>query len=181
MSMLLIYIDGLVVGSGFVFTILWTYTSSKSGLSAQKSESNLGDATISLRMVNEDTSCTCVSLLCKLTHQMFQSNNQPSIKGGETFYTIGDGAVCLAHSGGTKSLYDKIAVAQTAQDISSANIAGLPNSRNQYASLIAGGFEKDNVNQTCSQEEKCVVVLYLSYFIMSSLNLLRSIAIRRFQ
>ncbi len=33
------------------------------------------------------------------------------MEGGETFYTIGDGAACLAHSDGTKSLYDKIAVA----------------------------------------------------------------------
>ena len=49
-------IDGLVNGGVFVFTMLRTYTSSKSGLSARKSESNLGDATISLRMVNEDTS-----------------------------------------------------------------------------------------------------------------------------
>jgi hypothetical protein len=54
----------------------------------------------------------------------------------------------LDHSDGTKSLYDKIAVALTAQDISSANIAGLPNYRYQYASLIAGGFEEDNINQT---------------------------------
>jgi hypothetical protein len=42
---------------------------------------------------------------------MLYSNNQPSIQGGETFYTIGDGAARLAHSDGTKSLYDKIAVA----------------------------------------------------------------------
>jgi hypothetical protein len=42
---------------------------------------------------------------------MLKSNNQPSIQGGETFYTIGDSAACLAHSNGTKSLYDKIAVA----------------------------------------------------------------------
>ncbi len=47
-----IYIDGLVNGGDLVFTIPWTYMSSKSGLSAQKSESNLGDATLSLRMVN---------------------------------------------------------------------------------------------------------------------------------
>jgi hypothetical protein len=57
----------------------------------------------------------------------------------------------LAHSNSTKSLYDKIAVAWTVQDISSDSIAGLPTSHYQYASLIAGGFEKDNVNQTCSQ------------------------------
>jgi hypothetical protein len=57
----------------------------------------------------------------------------------------------LAHSNGTKSLYDKIAVAYTAQDISSDNIASLPASRYQYASLIAGGFEKDNVNLKRSQ------------------------------
>jgi hypothetical protein len=50
-----------------------------------------------------------------------------------------------------KSLYDKIAVALTAQDISSANIAGLPDFCYQYASLIAGGFEKDSVNQKHSQ------------------------------
>jgi hypothetical protein len=37
------------------------------------------------------------------------------------------------------------------QNISSANIAGLLDSHYQYAYLIAGGFEKDNVNQTCSQ------------------------------
>ncbi len=49
-------IDGLVIGGDLVFTILWTCMSSKSGLSARKSESNSGDATISLRMVNEDTS-----------------------------------------------------------------------------------------------------------------------------
>jgi hypothetical protein len=42
---------------------------------------------------------------------MLKSNNQPGIKDGETFYTIGDGAACLAHSDGTKSLYDEIAVA----------------------------------------------------------------------
>ena len=42
---------------------------------------------------------------------MFWSKNQPSIEGGETFYTIGDGAACLAHSDGTKSLYDEVAVA----------------------------------------------------------------------
>jgi hypothetical protein len=42
---------------------------------------------------------------------MFWSNNQPSIEGGETFYTIRDGAAYLAHSNGTKYLYDKIAVA----------------------------------------------------------------------
>jgi hypothetical protein len=57
----------------------------------------------------------------------------------------------LDHSNGTKSLYDEIAVAYTTQDIFlSDNIAGLPASRYQYASLIAGGFEKDNVNQTRS-------------------------------
>jgi hypothetical protein len=49
-------IDGLVNGVSLVFTMLRTYTSSKSGLSARKSESNSGDATISLRMVNKDTS-----------------------------------------------------------------------------------------------------------------------------
>ena len=49
-------IGALVVGVGLVFTILRTYTSLKSGLSARKSESNAGDATISLRMVNVDTS-----------------------------------------------------------------------------------------------------------------------------
>ncbi len=53
-------IDGLVIGGVLVFTMLRTYTSSKSGLSARKSESNSGDATISLRMVNEDTSRTCI-------------------------------------------------------------------------------------------------------------------------
>jgi hypothetical protein len=37
------------------------------------------------------------------------------------------------------------------QDISEGNIAGLPASCYQYASLIAGGFEKDKVNQTRSQ------------------------------
>ncbi len=37
-------IDALVVGVGLVFTILQTYTSLKSGLSARKSESNFGDA-----------------------------------------------------------------------------------------------------------------------------------------
>jgi hypothetical protein len=42
---------------------------------------------------------------------MLKSNNQPSIEGGEPFYTIDDGAACLAHSDGTKSLYDEIAVA----------------------------------------------------------------------
>ncbi len=41
-----LYIDGLVNGGVLVFTILWTYMSSKSGLSARKSESNSGDATI---------------------------------------------------------------------------------------------------------------------------------------
>jgi hypothetical protein len=51
-----IFIEALVVGVGLVFTILQTYRSWKSGLSARKSESNLGDATISLRMVNEDKS-----------------------------------------------------------------------------------------------------------------------------
>jgi hypothetical protein len=64
---------------------------------------------------------------------------------------MGDGAACLAHSNSTKSVYDKIAVAYSAQDISSDNIAGLPASEYQNASLIAGGFEKDNVNQTCPQ------------------------------
>jgi hypothetical protein len=49
-------IDGLVNGGDLVFTMLWTYTSSKSGLSARKSELNSGDATISLRIVNKDTS-----------------------------------------------------------------------------------------------------------------------------
>jgi hypothetical protein len=49
-------IYGLVNGGDLAFTILQTYTSLKSGLSARKSESNLGDATISLRMVNGDTS-----------------------------------------------------------------------------------------------------------------------------
>jgi hypothetical protein len=49
-------IDGLVNGGVLVFTMLRTYTSSKSGLSARKSKSDSGDITISLRMVNEDTS-----------------------------------------------------------------------------------------------------------------------------
>ena len=69
-------------------------------------------------------------------------------KVGSPFIQFCDRAVCLAHSIGTKSLCDKIAVAQTAQDILSANIAGLPASRYQCVSLIAGGFEKDNFNQT---------------------------------
>ena len=50
-----LYIDGLVNGGVLVFTMLLTYTSLKSGLSARKSELNSGDATITLRMVNEDT------------------------------------------------------------------------------------------------------------------------------
>jgi hypothetical protein len=50
-----ICIDALGFEVGLVFTMLWTYTSSKSGLSARKSESNSGVATISLRMVNKDT------------------------------------------------------------------------------------------------------------------------------
>jgi hypothetical protein len=54
----------------------------KSGLSAQKSESNTGDATISLGVVNEDTQLTCVRLFCTFTHKMLWSNNQPSIEGG---------------------------------------------------------------------------------------------------
>jgi hypothetical protein len=37
--------------------------SSKSGLSAQKSESNTGDVTLSLRMVNEDRRWNCVSFI----------------------------------------------------------------------------------------------------------------------
>ena len=49
-----VYIDGLVNGGDLAFAILRTYTSSKAGLSARKSELNLGDATISLRMVNKD-------------------------------------------------------------------------------------------------------------------------------
>jgi hypothetical protein len=49
-------IDGLVVRGDLVFTMLRTYTSSKSGLSTRKSELNLGDATVSLRMVNEGMS-----------------------------------------------------------------------------------------------------------------------------
>jgi hypothetical protein len=51
-----IYIDGLVNRGVLAFTMLRTYTSLMSGLSAWKSESNSGDATISLRMVNKDTS-----------------------------------------------------------------------------------------------------------------------------
>jgi hypothetical protein len=78
----------------------------KSGLSAWKSELNSGDATISLRRVNENTSF----IMHVYTLDVIE-NNQPSIKGGESFYTIDDGAACLAHSDGTKSLYDKIAVA----------------------------------------------------------------------
>jgi hypothetical protein len=62
------FIDGLVNGVSLVFTMLRTYTSSKSGLSARKSETNSGDATISLRMVNKDTSRTCITLLCTFTH-----------------------------------------------------------------------------------------------------------------
>jgi hypothetical protein len=38
------------------FTILQTYTSSKSGLSTGKAELNLGDASISFWVVNEETS-----------------------------------------------------------------------------------------------------------------------------
>ncbi len=63
-----ICIDGLVNGGVLVFTMLQTYTSSKSGLSARKSESNSEDATISLRMVNKDTSWTCITLLCTFKH-----------------------------------------------------------------------------------------------------------------
>ncbi len=33
------------------------------------------------------------------------------VSKGESFYTFGDGAVCLANRIGTKYLYDKIAVA----------------------------------------------------------------------
>jgi hypothetical protein len=80
---------------------------------------------------------------------MLWSNYQPSIKGGESFYTIG--AVCLAHSIGTKFLYDEIAVAKTCQDTPSDNKAGLPASHYQYVTLIAGGFGKYNFNQTRSQ------------------------------
>ena len=50
------YIDGLVNRGVLVFTMLQTYTSLKSGLSARKSESNSRVATISLRMINEDRS-----------------------------------------------------------------------------------------------------------------------------
>ena len=64
------------------FTILHTYTSSKSGLSALKLESNLGDATIGLRMVIEDTSWTCLSFIM---HVHTLSNNQPSTKGWYPF------------------------------------------------------------------------------------------------
>jgi hypothetical protein len=39
------------------------------------------------------------------------------------------------------------------QDISSDNIAGLPTSHYLYASLIAGGFEKDYFNQTLSKKK----------------------------
>jgi hypothetical protein len=49
-------IEALVVGVGLVFSMLRTYTCSKSGLSARKPESNTRDATISLWMVNEDSS-----------------------------------------------------------------------------------------------------------------------------
>ena len=65
---ILSYIDGLVNGGVLVFTMLRTYTSSKSGLSARKTESSSGDATISLKMVNKDTSRTCIALLCTFTH-----------------------------------------------------------------------------------------------------------------
>ena len=85
---------------------------------------------------------------------MLWSNNQPSIESGETFYTIGDGAVCLAHSDGTKSLYDEIAVAWTAQDISSDCIAGVSNSRYSCASLLGANLAdwiSSSVKQTRSQ------------------------------
>jgi hypothetical protein len=89
--------------------MLWTYTSLKSGLSAWKSESNSGDATISIRMVNEDTLRTWISFI--MHARTLDVINQPSIKGGASFYTISDCAACLTHSDRAKSLYDKIAVA----------------------------------------------------------------------
>jgi hypothetical protein len=79
---------------------------------------------------------------------MLKSNNQPSIKVEESFYTIGVGAVCLAHSNSTKYLYDKIAAAYTAQDIPSDNVLGSPSFCYLCTSLIAGSLEKDTVNQT---------------------------------
>jgi hypothetical protein len=63
--------------------------------------------------------------------------------------------LCLAHSNGTKSLYDKIAVAKTAQDISSANIAGLPDSHYQYANTLT-------IREVCCS---LVFVLLFSEFI----------------
>ena len=113
---------------------------------------------------------------------MLLSNNQPSIEGGETFYTIGDGAACLAHSDGTKSFNDKIAVAKTAQDISSANIAGLPDSLYQYASLIAGCFERQHQSNTLTIVVMCCslvfVLLYSEFIELTTINCYKTVSIR---
>jgi hypothetical protein len=99
----------------------------------------------------------------------------------EIFYSQVFNLASLAHSDGTKSFVGQNSYSTAMWDILSDNIAGLPSSRYQYASLIVGGFGKDSSNQRRSQWEKCIVVSYLSYFIVSWMNSLRSINIRQFQ
>ena len=73
------YIDSLVICIGF--TILWAYMCTKPGLRAQKLESNTRDATVWLRMVNRKRlNELFITLLCRSTNKMLQSNNWPSIK-----------------------------------------------------------------------------------------------------
>ncbi len=48
-------IDALAVELWSHYTMQQTYTCTKSGLRARKLESDMGDASISLRMVNKDT------------------------------------------------------------------------------------------------------------------------------
>ena len=56
---------------------------------------------------------------------MVWSNNQPSIKCGESFYTIGV-IVARGSRQGHQILYDEIAVALSVQDILSGNIVEPP-------------------------------------------------------
>ena len=68
------------------------------------------------------------------------------------------------------------------QDISSANIAGVPNSRYQYASLIAGDLGKATQPNTLTIIEMCCslvfVLLYSEFIELTTINRYKTVSKR---
>jgi hypothetical protein len=158
------------------FSMLWTYMCAKSGLSTRKLVSCMGDDTISLRLVNEDTSQTCISFIMQgHTLDIINQQSAKHLRWGVLLYHRC--WCCLLGSQQQHQLF----VWQNSCSKECPRYFIRQHNRFALLSLAVCVFDCWHCQPNMLTMRKCVILQYLSYFIVSSMNSLQSIAVRWFQ